>query len=91
MERVQFFPEANEIKREKYVAVLLSTIGIRTHAILQNILAPEALRDKSFDELVDTLKRHFKPKPLVIAERFKFHRCSRAPGESVSSFVAALR
>ena len=35
MERVQFFLEANEIKREKYVAVLLSTNGIRTHTLLR--------------------------------------------------------
>ena len=89
MERVQFFLETNVIKREKYIAVLLSTIGIRTHAILRDILAPEALRDKSFDELVDALKRHFEPRSLLIVERFKFHR-NQAPGESVSSFVAVL-
>ena len=76
--------------RERNTAVLLSTIGIRTHAILRDILAPEALRDKSFDELVDALKRHFEPRSLLIAERSKFHRCNQAPGESVSSFVAAL-
>ena len=80
MERVQLFLEANEIKREKYIAVLLNSIGIRTHTILQDVLTPEAQRDKSFDELVDALKRHFKPKPLVIAERFKFHRCNQARG-----------
>ena len=68
IERVQFFLEANEIKREKYIAVLISTIGIRTHAKLWDILAPEALRDKSSDELVNVLKHHFEPKPLVIAE-----------------------
>ena len=91
VERVQFFLEANEVKREKYVAVLLSTIGAKTHAVLRNLFAPESLREKSFGELVAALKRHYEPKPLVIAERFKFHRRVQAPGESVSTFVAELR
>ena len=77
---MQFFLEAKEIKRERYIAVLLSTIGIRTHAIPWDILMPEALRGKSFDELVDALKRQFELKPLDIAKRFKFHRRNQALG-----------
>ena len=40
---------------------------------------------------MDILKRDFEPKPLVIAERFRFHRRGQSPGESVANFVAELR
>lgn len=32
-----------------------------------------------------------KPKPLVIAERFKFHHRNQKEGETVAQYVAALR
>ena len=34
---------------------------------------------------------HKKPKPNVIAERFKFNNRSRRDGESVADFIASLR
>ena len=43
------------------------------------------------NELTQTLKRHFEPKPLVIAERFHFHRRNQIATESVSEYVAQLR
>ena len=59
--------------------------------LLRNLLAPAALKDKSFKELVIALKSHFKPKPLIIAEQFKFHQRGQAPGETVAEYVAELR
>ena len=41
--------------------------------LLRNLLAPVAPMNKSLDEAVSTLKAHYEPKPLVIAERFHFH------------------
>ena len=91
MERVLFFLEANEVKKDKDVTILLSTIGARTHTVLRNLLVPESLRNKSCKELVDALKCHYELKPLVIAEQFKFHHHNQARGETVSSFIAELR
>ena len=48
-------------------------------------------QEKSFADLVETLKRHFEPKPVVIAERFHFHRRSQAVGESIADYLAELR
>ena len=60
-------------------------IGGKTYAILKNLVAPTLSKDKTFDELVAALKGHFEPKPLVIAERFHFHRRAQAEGESIKS------
>ena len=58
------------------------------HTVLRNLLAPELLIKKSYEELVGAMKCHYGPKPLVIAE---FYYYNQAHGETVSSFVAELR
>ena len=91
LERVQLCFDANGIEDEKKVAVLLTVIGSTTYALLSSLLAPRKPREKSFEELAATLRRHFEPKPLVIAERFHFHRRNQASGENISDYVAELR
>jgi len=91
LERIQLFFVANSIADEKKVAVLLSVIGAKTYALLRDLLAPTKPQDKSFDELATTLTTHFEPKPIVITERFHFHRRNQASGESVAEYVAELR
>ena len=58
--------------------------------LLQNILALTLPKDKSFNEMVDALKKHSEPKVLVIAEQFKFHSQGQAVGESVAQNIAEL-
>ena len=48
-------------------------------------------QDKSLGDLVTTLKKHFEPEPLVIAERFCLHQCSQNIGDTVTEYVAELR
>ena len=54
-------------------------------------MTPAVPKDKTFDQLVDVLKKHFEPKPLVITERINFHKRSQLAGESVKEFAAELR
>ena len=46
---------------------------------------------KWFDEIVAALSEHYEPKPLVIAERFHFHKRNQAASETVVEFIAELR
>ena len=91
LEGVQLFYEANGIKEGKRVPVLLTAIGGKTYALLSNLLAPQKPSTKSFNELSTILKDHFKPKPVIIAERFHFHRRNQAAGETVAEYLAELR
>jgi hypothetical protein len=43
------------------------------------------------EDLQKILQEHLSPKPLVIAERFRFHKRSQLEGESISSFLASLK
>jgi len=55
------------------------------------LVTPSLPKDKSFVQLVDILKKHYEPKPLIIAEHFNFHRRAQQTGESVKEFAAELR
>ena len=55
------------------------------------MLALTKPQEKSFAELSTTLTSHYEPKPIVITERFHFHRWEQVSGESVAEYVAELR
>jgi len=62
------------IKEDKQVAILLTVISRRTHALLSSLLAPTKPHEKLSKQLADTLCQHFHSKPLIIAEQFHFHK-----------------
>ena len=82
-ERVNLFFTANDIPAEKRVAVFLSVIGGKTYERLRNLVSPKLPETLKYSELVDVFKQHYEPQPLVIAERFHFHRRNQATGESI--------
>ena len=91
IERVKIFFLANEIEENKQLAVFLSTVGSKTYSLLRNLMMPDLPQDKSLAEVTAALENHFQPKPIVIAERFHFHKRNQLPSESVAEYVAELR
>ena len=77
IERMQLYFEANSVADDRKVAVLL--IGAKTYETLRSLLAPARRRDKTYDELVSVLQKHYDPKPLVIGERLDSIRGHRKP------------
>ena len=91
-ERTEQFFVANGITDDaKMVAVLLTVTGGKVYALLRNLLALAKPSKKLFDILVKVMKDHLKLKPLVIAERFKFHSHNQHEGETVAQYLAELR
>ena len=84
LERVELFFVANNVEDRKQVATLLSVIGSRTYALLSDLLAPRR-------KLLSSSQRPCRPKPVVIVERFQFHRRNQEAGESVAEYEAELR
>ena len=91
LEHVKLYFIANGIEEEKQVAVLLSVIGSKTYSLICDLVAPAHPKQKTFTNLVDVLKKHFEPKPLVIAERFTFHRRNQGLNELILEYLAELR
>ncbi|KAI2660950.1 hypothetical protein H4Q32_008647 [Labeo rohita] len=82
IERFEHFVQFNSIDADKKVPVLLSVIGGKTYGLLRSLIAPDKPREKSFKQITDTLQQHFSLKPLIIAERFRFHRRSQEESKS---------
>ncbi|CAL9689673.1 unnamed protein product [Knipowitschia caucasica] len=91
IERVELYCTANNVETEKKAPVLLSLMGAKTYNLLRNPVSPDKPSRKTFDEIVAILKSHLNPKPLVIAERFRFHKRNQLKDESISEYMAELR
>ena len=87
-ERQESFSVANDVKDEKKVGVLVTVIGTKAY---RNIIAPAKAVGKTYQQLVDAMKSHLDPKPIFIAERFRFHRRNQREGETMAQYLAELR
>lgn len=91
LERVELFFTANDIAEGKRVSIFLSSVGGKTYSLLRDLLAPDKPSSKSLEALFTALKAHYQPQPIVIAERFYFHKRNQAANESIADYIAALR
>ena len=66
-------------------------MGNKMYALLRSIVSPRRPKELSFTEIVDNLAKHLDPKPIVIAERFKFHKAEQQESESIRDFLARLK
>ncbi|CAI5682743.1 unnamed protein product [Oreochromis niloticus] len=91
IERFEHYILANDIQPDKRVPVLLSVMGPKTYGLLRNLVAPSKPGTMQYDNIVGVLQAHFAPKPLVIAERFRFHKRNQGEEETVAQYVAVLK
>ncbi len=90
-ERIEQYFKANDIDDDKRVSVLLSAIGGKAYALLRSLTAPTNPADLSLDNIVKVMQEPLAPKPLLIAERFRFHKRNQNNGESIAVYVAELK
>lgn len=90
-ERFEYFVLANKIKDEVIVPTFLTVVGAKTFNLLRSLVQPDRPGDKSYAQIIKILGDHYSPKPLMIAERFRFHKRNQEECESVSQFVAVLK
>ena len=69
-ELLEMFLSAQGVQRDKKVVHIISDIGSKAYAVLKNLLAPVAPKDSSLTNIKKALIDHYKPKPLVIEQRF---------------------
>ena len=82
---------ADSAESHKRGAILISVIGAKGYDVLSHLCSPIPPSDKTYAQLTTILKNHFAPKKLVIAERYRFHNCTRREGESVTASAANLK
>ena len=83
---------ANDVtEAAKKRSILLTVCGTPTYKLLRSLVEGGKLDSVSYAGLVKLLKEHYDPRPSPIVQCFGFNRRSRLPGESVTTYVAALR
>ncbi|PFX22067.1 Uncharacterized protein K02A2.6 [Stylophora pistillata] len=91
VERMEMFFEVNNVSEAKKVPTILTLMGNKMYALLRSIVSPRGPKDLSFTEIVDNLAKHLDPKPIVIAERFKFYKAEQQKSEAIRDFIARLK
>ncbi|CAC5368187.1 unnamed protein product [Mytilus coruscus] len=91
-ERLEEYFLANEIDDDdKKRSIFLTVCGEKTYSLLRNLCAPAKPNTKTSDNLIEILTDHLRPKPLIIAERYKFHQRKQESHEKVRDYLANLR
>ena len=90
----QYF-EANDLvggeKAAKRQASLIALMGPSTYKLARSLLSPAKPSEKTFEEIVAVLTKHFNPTPSEVMQRFRFNSRIHKSGESVSTYIAELR
>ena len=83
---------ANDIdNNKKRTATFLTLIGKETYSVLNSLTAPDKPSTKKVEELNAILHDHFEPKPILIAEPYKFYARVQKGHETLYVYVADLR
>jgi Retrotransposon gag protein len=82
-------PADGDADRRK--AMLLAFIGGKTVQILTSLCVPETLADKTFNQLMELLRIHYKPKKTLYTARHEFRTRKQRQNENVADYSAELR
>ena len=66
-------------------------MGEKAYKLMRRLILPAKPNDKSFGQLVETIREHLCPPPSEIVQRYKFNSRIRQDGESVAVYVSELR
>lgn len=59
--------------------------------MIKQLVAPEKINTKKYEEIVTVLNEHLNPKPSEVMERFNFHKARQEETESVADFATKLK
>ena len=91
VERMDQWAELNGVGEEKKAGMLLPMVGANAYILVKDILTPEKPKDKTYAELREALLSYCSPKPLIIAQRYKFYKRGQKEGEYVADYVITLK
>ncbi|PFX16058.1 Uncharacterized protein K02A2.6 [Stylophora pistillata] len=91
VKRLEMFFEVNSIPTDKRVPSILTLMGSKMYALLRSISAPRRPKEFNFAEIVEILAQHVDPKPIIIAERYKFLKAEQEESETIRQYLAKLQ
>ncbi|CAM1313886.1 Uncharacterised protein r2_g2440 [Pycnogonum litorale] len=89
--RDRFEALVNNIPDANKASLLCSVMGARAYKLLKTLVSPEKPATKTYNELIATLQNYYSPKPLIIAERYKFWKAKQQESQSVAEYIVKLK
>ena len=71
IERCHFLLRHTQLRR---INSPLIVVGSEYYSLLRRLVSPVLPKDKTLDDLVAILKKHYNPETIVIAKRFYFYQ-----------------
>lgn len=90
-QRLDQFFEANGFEGDKKKSSLLIAIDKGTYEILQDSCHPLLLKDKTYEELIEMLKKQLVVRSPVFRERVKFYKARQSRNESIAIWYARIK
>ena len=78
----------NNVRDGKKAANLLTLIAGRNYALLKSLTTPTKPLELSFKGIAQIMGQHLTPKPIAIAESYKFRKYHQKEGDSIREFLA---
>lgn len=91
VDRLDHFFELNKVPVAKHQPLLLTTINECTYRKLRDICHPDVPQNKSFDELIKLLSRHYFATRPVFVERKKFYDAKQTADETAQKWAERLQ
>ncbi|XP_050561601.1 uncharacterized protein LOC126912631 [Spodoptera frugiperda] len=91
VERLENYFLVNNVNSELRVATLITVMGAESYELLVNLCTPHKPSTKTFEQITAIMEKHLKPKPSILAERFKFRQRKQKEGENIADYLAALK
>ena len=88
-ERFDFHCTANQIPEGCRKALFLTRIGSDAFSKLKTLVSPTPLNDLSLDQIISTMRQHYKKDTVEIAERFKFFKRVQQDNEGVAEYLGS--
>ncbi|CAG5025384.1 unnamed protein product [Parnassius apollo] len=83
----QFLRINNVTKEEIKSGILLTRLTDETYRLVRNLAYPKTVESLTYNELVQILNSHFKPKQCSFVDKANFFGATRSPGESLGDAI----
>ncbi|XP_075162864.1 uncharacterized protein LOC142235497 [Haematobia irritans] len=79
------------VKDNDKTSLLISLGGAELYKTMCSLLAPKNESHFEYQQIVEILKNHFKPKKNIIVECFKFFKRDQHVGETIADYIVELK
>ncbi|KAG8182759.1 hypothetical protein JTE90_023397 [Oedothorax gibbosus] len=89
--RLKHFMVANKIEDNNKLSFLITVLGSKVINTLVDLVTPDELDSKTYDQIIELFLNQYKPKKLTVAERNIFNTRRQKQFESVQEYIIVLK